>query len=364
MEPPDPLVLERVLVTENEPGSPEAFSVLIPSGWRLNANLLRNPYSPCLADWEDLSWQVTSPDNVIRYTDLPMRMWYSTTDPRMEERLKADEPAGGCPIGKPMDAETYLREVFVPEVLNGAEVIRVERNDGVAAELGKDYLFRYYAAEYIEWPRQNPWAAYSSVLGHLRWADGQEGLAVVTMIMASTSTREPYSPNWGPESNFSSYLVTEHSCIRFPADRRKEAERVWADLKAGIRVNPGRMLRIWVSRVSRTTLDDSDPWKRCWEHWSVGSLPMQDTIQAAEEDGLRAWEGSRKENEQVHWALVEPLQEMKVWRDPSGNTVEISGTYERAWMDGRFFMASNQPDPDPNTLFPGRNWTELARVER
>lgn len=370
-EPPDPLVLERVRVKEKELGFPEAYSVLIPEGWKLEADLVRNISPPCYGDQVVLTWRVTSPDSAIRYMELPIRAWYSTNDTVLERRMAEEAKVGGCPLDRPMNAETYLREVFIPEELQGAEVDSVEENAGVVGKLyeatgrGRGWDSGYLDQYRSSW---QPEYGHSSVLAHLRWKNGEEGLAVVTISVTTipTKKREPFS--YDPVEELSSYMVSERSCIRFPAERREEAERAWIDMKAGIRLNPEWLERLKMLEAAYRRIPDPD-WHpdrklRDLDHWRMTMALHQDGTKPPGEDSLRTWEGPRKEIESGHWALVEPLREMKVWRDPQGNTVEISGTYERAWMDGRYFVASSKPGFDPDTFFPGRNWREMVRVEQ
>jgi len=384
VEGKDYVVLERVrFLDEQGFESPaEAFSVLLPKGWKHDGGVTWKGLQECRGELVSAKWSASSPDDAIQFVSLPLRAWGSASDPTMQQMMKAQAASGGCEVGGVMSAEQYVREVFGPRELKGASIVEVKANDAATREMDqssqktKAEIARYGGRADIK---------NSAVVARLHWSDGFEGIALISVSNMNISL--------GTGSRLTSSISTERSFIRFPAARKDEAERFLATVKSSVRTNPEwkrsvdeffvrmrenqdtqhrqrmaaidqqtrantaahnqRMNNIQAQGAANTAafnqrMKDMDTQQQAWK-----------SQQNSQDAQMRSWESQQSADDRMHKRFVQTIREVETYQDSSG-TVELSSGYDQAWSrgDGTYIL-SNSPGFDPSSAFQDQSWKQM-----
>src|SRR5262245_34808920 len=89
IEGKDYTILERVRFLDEQgfQQPAEAFSVLLPKGWKHSGGIQWNDMDGCRGELVTASWTASSSDGAIRFTALPLRTWGSASDPMMQQSM-------------------------------------------------------------------------------------------------------------------------------------------------------------------------------------------------------------------------------------------------------------------------------------
>ncbi len=355
----------------------EAFSVLLPKGWKHEGGVTWKDMNGCRGEMVNAHWSTSSPDGAIRFESLPIHTWGAASDPMMMQSMQMMAQNGGCEVGEPMDAEQYVRNVLGPRALDGATITEVKRNEDVANDLERSSAKYKSAAEQYGGSVQ---VLPSAVIGRLKWADGTEGIALCSVVSMLTTTQDMYSGNM---QQFSTSTASERSWIRFPAARREEAEKFLATLKSSYRTNP-----LWQEAVNdffvrmrqqqdvnhrerMQALADQTAANTQAHNQRMANIQQQGAANteahnqrmANMDQNMRTWETQQSSQDRMHTSFVQTIRGVESYKDGSGS-VELSSGYDQAWSrgDGTYIL-SNSPSFDPSSAFQDQNWQQMERTQ-
>ena len=358
----------------------EAFSVLLPRGWRHEGGIVWKGLQECRSETVSARWGVSSPDGAIRFQSLPIHGWGWTSDPMMLQHMQAMQQQGGCEVGGPIDATQYMREVFAARELQGATIVEVRANEAATREL-QDQASRNMATlrQYSGGGQVN--VQSDAVVARLRWDDGTEGIALVSVFNVITDMPNQFT---GQVQRVTNSNASERSYIRFPAERRAEAEALLANLKSSYRTNPQWKEAIEGYFVRMRQQQDAIHHQRmaaiaeqtaanARAHASrMADIQRQGEANTARfnqrmadmDTSMRSWETQQSSQDRMHTAFVQTIREVETWQGGDG-TVELSSGYGQAWSrgDGSYIL-SNSPSFDPRTVLQDQQWQELKRADR
>lgn len=375
----DYTVLERVRFMDNtgfqQPA--EAFSALIPKGWKHEGGVVWKSLQECRADLVGARVKISSPDGAIQFESLPSKSWSAASDQLMMQSLQMQAAQGGCDVGGPMSAEEYLRQVLLANELRGATVVDVKRNTEVEQDLMKRAPeYQASAQRYGGQAEVRP----SAITANLKWSDGTEGIALISVGTVITNTPNQFTGAW---SQFSMSNASERSWIRFPAARRIEAEQFLTNLKSSIRTNPawkqaveGYMAELGRQQerqhhVTMAAIDQQTRNMTTAHNQRMADIQAQGTANTARhndrmatmDNNMRSWEQQQATQDRQHTRYVQAIREVETWQGGNG-AVELSSGYDQAWSrgDGTYIL-SNKPGFDPAAVFQDQNWTEMKRKD-
>ena len=380
VEGKDYTVLERVRFMDasgfEQPA--EAFSVLLPRGWSHEGGIVWKGLQECRGEMVGARWSATSPDGAIRVRAFPVHAWAAASDPSMQAMYQQMAQRGGCEVGGPLSAEQYVRTVFAPRELDGATVTEVRVNDAAVRELR--------AQADADLPKLQPYIPagtrlqtdIDAVTARLSWPDGSEGIALVSVTALTTTMPNAFTGQWQQLMNAS---APERTYIRFPADRRQEAEAVLANLKSSHRTNPAWKAAIegYFERMRRqedvihhqkmealaiqTAANTRAHQQRMADiaRQGAASTARFEQRMADMDTSMRAWETQQASRDRSHTAFVQTIREVETWQGADGK-VELSSGYGQAWSrgDGTYIL-SNSPTFDPRSAMLDQQWQELKR---
>ena len=373
----DYTVLERVRFMDNtgfqQPA--EAFSVLIPKGWRHEGGIIWKSLQECRSEMVGARVKISSPDGAIVFESLQPHSWGWASDPMMMQNLQMQAAQGGCGIGQDMSAEQYMREALLNNELRGATVTEVKQNheaEQLIAQQGEKY--RASARQYGGDAELRP----SAITARLKWSDGTEGIALITVQNLHTTMVNAYT---GGMQQIGMSTANERSWVRFPTSRRAEAEQFLANLKSSMRTNPawkeavdnyfvdlGRQQdRIHHQRMA--AIDQNTRNMTAAHNQRMNDIAAQGAANTARHNDrmasmnsqMRSWEQQQASNDRQHTRFVQTIREVETWQGSNG-AVELSSGYDQAWSrgDGTYIL-SNKPGFDPAAVFQDQNWTEMQR---
>ena len=354
----------------------EAFSLLLPRNRKHEGGIVWKSPRACISEMVGARMSISSPDGAIRFQSLPLHAWSYASDQMMLQSLQMDAQSGGCDVGQPMGAEAYLRQVMVPNELSGATVIEVRPNEPVQRELRQQ--MEKHRAAIMQYGAQQVDFAPEAVTARVRWNDGTEGVVLCSVGNTIMTMQNAFT---GQLQRISNSLASERSWIRFPPERRTEAETVLANLKSSYRTNPewksaveGYQARLRQQRdvehhvkmkaiAFQTAANARAHAGRMADIAARGAANTQrhQDRMAAMDQSMRSWETRQSSQDRAHTSFVQTIREVETWRGPEGG-VELSSGYDQAWSRGDgSYIVSNSPTFDPRAAFQDQNWTELKR---
>lgn len=357
----------------------EAFSVLVPRGWKHEGGIVWKSLQECRGEMVSSTWRVTSPDGAIRFQTLPLHAWGWSSEPMMLQQMQMMRQQGGCEVGGVIDAAQYMREVYVPRELQGATITDVRGNETATREL-QDQASRNMATlrQYSGGGQVN--VSADAAIARLTWDDGTEGIALVSVFNVITDMPNQFT---GAVQRITNSNASERSYIRFPAGRRAEAEALLANLKSSYRTNPqwkeaieGYFVRMRqqqdamhhqrMQAIADATAADARAHAGRLadiERQGDANTARFNQRMASMDTSMRSWEAQQSSQDRMHTAFVQSIREVETWQGGDG-TVELSSGYGQAWSrgDGSYIL-SNSPSFDPRAALQDQTWQELKRAE-
>ena len=375
VEGKDYVVMERVRFMDNQgfEQPAEAFSVLLPKGWKHEGGITWKDMNACRGELVTGRWSASSPDNGIKYVSLPLHTWGSASDPMMQQSMMMQAQSGGCEYGGPMSAEEYLRQVFLPRDLQGASITEIKENEAARLEMDRG------AQRTVDALRQMggmPEVRNSAITARLKWSDGTEGVAFCSIMNVVNTTQDMYS---GMMQQTSTSVTSERSFIRYTAARKDEAERFLANAKSSFRTNPAwkeavdnffvqmRDQQDMMHRQRMAAIDAQTRANTAAHNQRMANIQAQGAANTAAhnqrmsnmDNQMRSWESQQSSQDRMHTSFVQTIREVQTYQDGSGK-VELSSGYDQAWSrgDGTYIL-SNSPSFDPSSVFQDQNWQEM-----
>lgn len=378
VEGKDYVVMERVRFMDNQgfEQPAEAFSVLLPKGWRHEGGITWKDMNACRGEMVTAQWSASSPDGQIRFTSLPLHTWGSASDPMMQQSMMYGAQNGGCEYGGPMPAEEYLRQVFGPRSLQGATITEVKENAAARQEMDRQ------SQRTIDALRQmggNPEVQNSAITARLKWSDGTEGVAFCSVTNVVNTTQDMYSGMMQQTTT----SVSERNFIRHPAARKDEAERFLTNAQSSYRTNPAwkqavdnffvqmRNQQDMMHRQRMAAIDAQTRANTAAHNQRMANIQAQGAASTAAhndrmasmDNQMRSWESQQSSQDRMHTSFVQTIREVQTYQDGSGK-VELSSGYDQAWSrgDGTYIL-SNSPSFDPSSVFQDQNWQEMTPTQ-
>ena len=331
----------------------EAFSVLLPKGWKHEGGVQWGSVQGCRGELVRPAMKASSADGSVRMEMFPAQSFSSTDDPMMLQALQAGAQSGGCKVNRPFSSEQFV-EGFARRDL-GARVTNVRPDEGRRPMMQRlDDQSNATARQYGQNSQQRTTLSF----GDLTFPDGTEGL--LHAVVVNVTQRQPNYVGGG-STTFSSTMATA-VLIRFPAGRRQEGTGLLAMIMASHRMNP-----TWQEAQSRflTQLGNMEHAASMERIRLMGeqSRAYAEAQNVASEQRMRSWERRQESQDRQHKSFVQAIREVETWRDSNGS-VELTAGYERAWSRGDgSYLLTNKPGFDPAAAFKDAQWRPMQREQ-
>ena len=340
----------------------EAFSLLIPKGWKYDGAIIWNQPGTSCAGINQF-FKATSPDGKYSFEVFPYYTWGYNSDPQMQQ-FNQNNTTPTCGYGQPMDARNYFNAVFAKNELGNPTVVDIKENkDGLAAmraamEKGRQELMSYGAAGLEFYP--------SAIHANVKWNDGSKGIVTCGVTISEITMANNYT---GTYSKIYTSVASEKIVFRYP-ESEQNAANMLSVIMASMRTNTS-----WKKSVDDFWLSVRQQKQR--DH--IGRIQMMDeqtrqiganAIKKGQENlnamdqNMRNWERSQQSQDRIHTSFIKAIREVETYRDENG-VVELSSGYNHAWSrsDGSSFIMSNNPNFDPSSVFQDQRWKEMKPVQ-
>lgn len=363
----DYTVFERVRVLDRvgfqQPA--EAFSLLLPKGWKTEGEVIWvGPNSGC--DGTNQRFRASSPDGKFSFEMYPYTLWSWTSNEQLRQMQQGNSYGSQyCSYGEPMDAEQYLRFVFAPNELGSPEVSQVKPNPDVVRIMaekndeGRAELMNYGIAD-VQYHQ-------TAVNAKLTWRGNKKGIALCGVSIIESIIPNNYT---GTYDKSITTMAAQRIIFRYDAVDEAQAEKMIAVIMSSYRTNPN-----WKREVDQF-------WKMVRQRKQVvhlGKLKMMDdrTRQIGEaaiaagnqrlkdmDTQMRTWESNQQSQDRMHTNFIKTIREVEHYRDETGK-IELSSGYNHAWSrsDGSSFIMTNNPNFDPAAVFLDNRWKEMQKVD-
>ncbi len=351
-------LLDKVGFTEPQ----EAYSILLPTGWSHEGGIgWNNPGTACAGTFSQL--KAASPDGRFEFRIYPEQVYGWNTDPELRAMQQGNN-GNNCATREPMDAETYLREIFSKE-LDNPEIVKVETNNAVIDQMRQmndrvSAEMRQYGAGQMDYTQ-------TAINATVRWKDGREGLVTLGANTVATTVPNMYT---GTSNQVFTTSITRRTLFKYPATEKETAGQQLSVIMSSIRTN-----NAWADAVN-------DFWRKARQQSHVvhvGKIRMMDeqTRRMGEQairngqqrlndmdNQMRSWEQRQSANDRMHTEFIKTIREVENFRDETGK-YEMSAGYEKVWSrgDGNHFILSNNDSFDPASVFQDQNWKEMRKAE-
>jgi len=331
----------------------EAFSMLVPSGWKTEGGAKWNSIGGCRGDIIITTVNMTSPDGAFSFQALPSRTFTFSNDQMMLQAMRAGAQAGGCGVNQPFNAAQYVDGYARIDLRAQAANIKPDEA-GTAFLRPFDQIANQSARDY----GQNSQQESTVAVGDIRFPDGSEGFLQANVI--NMVNRQPDSFSGGV-TMFSSTVAIPF-LMRFPAGRRAEGLKLFRVIMTSHRTSP-----IWTEAKNQflTRLGKIEHQGRMERIRLMGeqSRAYAREQSAASDQRMRDWENRQASQDRQHTNFVQAIREVETWKDASGGSVELSSGYSNAWTrgDGSYIL-TNSPNFDPSSAFRDQQWKPLQRA--
>jgi hypothetical protein len=361
----DYLVYDRVRILDkmgfSEPQ--EAYSLLLPKGWQQQSDIVWNqPGTACSGTYGWL--KANSSDNKYSLEMFPDKIYSWNTDQQMNQ-FNQQNSSANCSTRQPVDAENYLRNIFVNEELGNPQVIKVESNEEVVRQMQQ--ANSKIISENQQYGGGQIQFSQTAVNATLKWPDNTEGLVVLGVSSIETVVPNIYDGTYG---KIFTTLITKRTLFKYPAGESEQAKNQFSVIMSSFRSNPS-----WNDAVNSFWRNVRQ--QKHVEH--IGRIRMMDeqTRQMGEaainkgnerlktmDNEMRTWEASQNSQDRMHTNFIKTIREVENYKDETGK-YEISSSYTNAWSrgDGTSFVMSNNPNFDPAFVLQDQRWKEMKKVD-
>ncbi|MEO7292013.1 MAG: hypothetical protein ABIW34_02840 [Ginsengibacter sp.] len=350
--------LTRMMDTAGFNKPVEAYSLLLPKDWTHTGEVEWKVGTSC--DGTN-SWLKAFSNNKKNSFEIFRPVTFGWSDDA-ETKQFMEKKCGG--VSQPMKAEEYLRKVFAPQELGGPEILKVETNNAVIEQMGKN-------DERIRNEQQQNGTGkilfyHSAVSAYLRWPDGGEGIVVLGVSTMGGEIPNNYN---GTISKLSTTTVSPRIVFKYPAGKEESAKNQFAVLMGSFKTNTAwheAVDNIWKENKKE---NDWIIWERNIGNDSFNFSMHNRAIQNGNnllnqmDTGYRNWEMHQSSQDQIHTNFIKSIRDVQNFQDQSGK-YEMTSPYDHAWSrdDGRTFVMSNNPNFDPQFVFQDQSWKEMKKV--
>lgn len=350
IEGTDYIVLERMRVIDPSGFAQpmEAYSILVPKGWKKEGGITWQVGSSCMAESIRNRVTVSSPDGKYALDLYPQQQWDWWDDQMMlqTQMQQAQNPVfRRCTIAQPMDAGQFMQGPMAQEM--GAQVTSVEPSE----ELNKALRQQAQAAnQQFQQAGVSIESRPSAAIGTLRYQDGSAGVALCSIAMQVS-----WMPNYmtGGQSASYSCQATQKIAIKCPAGKEAEARKLLSTVMSSLRINPQWQAGVQQMVSNVAAVEQRETMKR--------AAIQRDAANYSADLQQRTWEEGQASRDRIAESWGQTLRGVETWRDASGSSVELSSGYNEAWSrpDGSYIL-SNNPLFDPNVAFQ-EDWKKLEK---
>ncbi len=341
----------------------EAYSMLLPKGWQHEDEIIwKSPGQPCEGTYRRV--KARSPDGKQQFEMFPDVVYGWNTNQELMQFYNNNSQLY-CAQKEPMSAEQYLRDVFIPEELKGASVLKVATNPYVVEQMQQNNqaaiseLQRYGAGE-IRFDQ-------TAVNAKISMDDGREGIVVLGVNTMETIVPNVYN---GSYDKIYTTQVTKRIVYLFPAGEKDLAENQFSIIMSGFRTNPAwsdAVNQFWrnvrqqknVAHIGRIRMMDEQTRQMGEAAIRRGEQRLKDM-----DNEMRSWEQKQASQDRMHTNFIKTIREVENYQDETGK-IELTAGYNHAWSreDGSNFILSNNPNFDPGSVFRDQRWKEMKKVD-
>ena len=326
----------------------EAYSILIPKGWKSQGGITWRVGDPCMAEAIQNRMTATSPDGKFELNFYPQQEWDWWDDEMMlqTQMQQAQNPVfRRCTIAQPMDAGQFMQGPMAQEM--GAQVTKVEPSE----ELNNALRQQAQATnKQYQQAGVNLESRPSAVIGTLRYPDGSAGVALCSIAM-----QVAYMPNYMTGGQSASYTcqAVQKIALKCPAGKEEEARKLLSMVMSSVRINPEWQAGVqrMLNNVAAVEQHETAKRQQIWHE-------AQNDIAQSQQ---RSWEAQQESQDRVAESWGQSLRGVETWSDPGGGKVELSAGYNEAWSrpDGTYIL-SNDPLFDPSVVLK-EDWKRLEK---
>lgn len=332
----------------------EAFSVLCPKDWKSEGGVRWKGVNECRGEIVTSSLSITSPDRSISFQSYPVRAFAWAPDEMMLQILMAGAQRGDCAVNQPFSAQEYIQGFAQQDLqaqasnitLDEAFMSRIQQSDRQANDIARQF-------------GNNSEQTTTFANGDLTWPDGTQGS--ISAGVTNVVTHKQNYVTGGTDMN-SSTMVFYCVVMRYPKERKSEAQRMKALLTSSYRVNP-----IWQKAKDNflTQLGNMEHARNMDKIRLMGEQAQayaKSSSDAADRQ-MRNWERSQSSNDTQHTQFVKAIREVETYDDGANGRVELNSGYDHAWSrgDGSYIL-SNSPNFDPSSVFQDQQWKQMRQV--
>ena len=329
-----------------------ALSLLLPADWSFTGSPIYMTRPGCPANLVRLAFKASSPDNRITIELMPSKVWQWADNQTMLQGMQqsnammASAGGEGCAIGPPMNAETFLRRVVVPDARAGARVVGAEVLPEAITQLRAEAsTYEDVAARQGIPLRIRGDAARIRLEYSLNGQPFEESLAAI-VVAADTTLPTPFGPTL-----FSNFGADHLLAARVPQGQLDREERLLRVIMGSIKVD-----QQWQWRVQETVKRmEAEAAAQAGERARVLARASQDTARIIHE----TYQNSSRSREHSMEGWSQYMRGVQSYRNTtSGDTVDLPSEFGHAWAgpNGQY-LVTDSATFNPNQS--GGTWTKL-----
>ena len=231
----DYTVFERIRVTDNAGFTTpvEAYSILLPKGWSHNGNIdwVYNVQSPT-GNGTYNNFKAGFADGKYSFEILPEINWSWASDQQLLQLMQTNTHSNYAFVAQPMDAEQYLRNVFINRELNGGQIANVQPNNAVMQEMianfnkAKSELMMYGAADVQFYP--------SAINATINYPNSESAIVLCGITIIESTIMNQY--NGSMQKNYTT-SASKRIIFHYPTSEKQNAEKMFSVILGSIRIN-------------------------------------------------------------------------------------------------------------------------------
>ncbi|MCP9751239.1 hypothetical protein [Ferruginibacter sp. HRS2-29] len=361
----DYLLYERIRILDktgfDQPQ--EAFSMLLPKGWKHTAGIIwNNPGTMCAGTYRQLS--AASADGTYHFDQLPDMIFGWNTNQQLMQMNQGNSGGKNCGYRQPMDAYQYLNTVLLAQIGN-PKVISSIPNESVVNDMRKSNEkvmreLQQYGAGQMQFYQ-------TAITAQVQWPDGREGYIVLGANILETVVPNIYN---GTSDRMYTTQITQQSIFSFPGAQREQAKDQLSVIMSSVHTNPAwseAVNKFWkdvrtqsnIVHIGRIKMMDERTRQIGRETIAKGNQRLNDM-----DNQMRSWEQKQNSQDRMHTEFIKTIREVENYSDASGK-YEMTSGYDHAWSrgDGNTFIMTNNPNFDPSSVYQDQSWKEMKKVD-
>lgn len=332
------LHLKKVSCHDQQMGSVEAFSMLIPHEWHFSCNVAWNLQNIT----PNYTFKIESSDGSYIMERMSFKQFYWSLNPWMQQITPVGSNYMGMFVYPPMTAKEYLNQSFVPEYRTQMSNFQIKEFKSLPKEKEKIYtglLNNIGSTAQLDADAVEAIVTYS-----------ENGIKREERIIVGLYYIQLYGGivNWGVSFNgaITTPLGKLHNIdtIRAVVDNSFTENRVW-------RNKANYLNQLYVQQQIRNI-----------QH--IGELSRKFS-QISNEIADEQWQGNKRRSassDKMADAHSRSLRGVEEYYNPIDNqSVELPTGYERIWTNGTDYLLSNDPNYNPST-YNNQSWTPMKQT--